>query len=227
MREKILIIEDDIKISDLVKLYLEKDGFRVAVANDGKQGLEKIAKENPDLIILDLMLPEIDGLTIAKSVRAESHIPIIMLTAKDEETDKIVGLEIGADDYVTKPFSPKELIARVKALLRRCSTDAIVDNKKAVRINGLEIIPERFEVKRFGKQINLTRREFNLLLALAQKPGVVFSRSDLMRKIYTFDDEVVFDRTIDVHIANLRQKLNDKSQNLIITIKGVGYKLKQ
>ena len=102
-----------------------------------------------------------------------------------------------------------------------------MDNKKAIKINGLEIIPERFEVKRFGKQINLTRREFNLLLALAQKPGVVFSRSDLMRKIYTFDDEVVFDRTIDVHIANLRQKLNDKNQNLIITIKGVGYKLKE
>jgi len=122
MREKILIIEDDAKISDLVKLYLEKDGFKVAIANDGKQGMEKIAKENPDLIILDLMLPEIDGLTIAKSVRAGSHIPIIMLTAKDEETDKIVGLEIGADDYVVKPFSPKELVARVKALLRRCST---------------------------------------------------------------------------------------------------------
>jgi len=120
MREKILIIEDDEKISDLVRLYLEKDGFRVAVANDGKQGLEKIARENLDLIILDLMLPEVDGLTIAKSVRAKNNTPIIMLTAKDEETDKIVGLEIGADDYVSKPFSPKELVARVKAILRRC-----------------------------------------------------------------------------------------------------------
>jgi DNA-binding response OmpR family regulator len=227
MREKILIIEDDIKISDLVRLYLEREGFIVAVADGGKQGLEKFAKEKPDLIILDLMLPEVDGLTIAKSVRAKNNTPIIMLTSKDEETDKIVGLEVGADDYVTKPFSPKELVARVKALLRRCLMDVTMDNKKTIRINDLEIIPERFEVKRSGKQISLTRREFNLLLVLAQKPGVVFSRSDLMRQIYTFDDETVFDRTIDVHIANLRQKLNDKNQNLIITIKGVGYKIKE
>ncbi len=226
MREKILIIEDDTKISDLVKLYLEKDEFKVTTANDGKQGLEKIVKENPDLIILDLMLPEIDGLTIAKSVREKNNIPIIMLTAKDEETDKIVGLEIGADDYVAKPFSPKELVARVKAVLRRSSSDKLGNNKKTIKINGVEIIPEKFEVQRLGKKINLSRREFNLLLALAQRPGVVFSRSDLMHKIYTFDDKVVFDRTIDVHIANLRQKLNDRSQNLIITIKGVGYKLK-
>ncbi len=226
MHEKILIIEDDEKISDLIKLYLDKDRFKVITANNGKKGMEKINKENPDLIILDLMLPEIDGLTIAKSVREKNNIPIIMLTAKDEEADKIVGLEIGADDYVAKPFSPKELVARVKAVLRRSSTGTIPDNKKTIKINGLEIIPEKFEVKRFGKLVNLTKREFNLLLAFAQQPGVVFSRSDLMRKIYTFDDEVIFDRTIDVHIANLRQKLNDKSQSLIITVKGVGYKLK-
>jgi len=227
MREKILIIEDDDKISDLVKLYLEKDGFVVAQAGDGKEGLEKFAKENPDLIILDLMLPEIDGLTIAKSVRAKNSTPIIMLTAKDEETDKIVGLEIGADDYVSKPFSPKELVARVKAVLRRSASDESKDVEKTIKTKGLEIVPEKFAVKKNGKQIKLTRREFNLLLVLAQRPGVIFTRADLMRKIYTQTDTEVFDRTIDVHIANLRQKLNDKNQNIIETIKGVGYKLKE
>ncbi|MDZ7611209.1 MAG: response regulator transcription factor [Candidatus Moranbacteria bacterium] len=226
MQEKILIIEDDRKIAELVKLYLEKEGFKVTIADDGKQGLEKINKENPDLIVLDLMLPEIDGLTIARSVREENNIPIIMLTAKDEETDKIVGLEIGADDYIAKPFSPKELSARVRAVLRRSRASEASKNKKPIKISDLEIIPEKFEVLRLGKQINLTRREFNLLLTFAKQPGIVFSRSDLMHKIYTFDDEIVFDRTIDVHIANLRQKLNDKGQELIITVKGVGYKLK-
>ena len=227
MREKILIIEDDDKISDLVKLYLEKDGFVVAQAGDGKEGLEKFAKEKPDLIILDLMLPEIDGLTVAKSVRAKNNTPIIMLTAKDEETDKIVGLEIGADDYVSKPFSPKELVARVKAVLRRSALDESKDVEKTIKTKGLEIVPEKFAVKKNGKQIKLTRREFNLLLVLAQRPGVIFTRADLMRKIYTQTDTEVFDRTIDVHIANLRHKLNDKNQNMIETIKGVGYKLKE
>ncbi len=227
MREKILIIEDDKKIADLVKLYLEKDGFNVATANDGKQGLEKFTRENPDLIILDLMLPEIDGLTVAKSVRVKNSTPIIMLTAKDEEIDKIVGLEIGADDYVAKPFSPKELVARVKAVLRRSSPEEKADSKKNIKINDLVINREKFEVKRNGQIVKLTRREFNLLWVLAKKPGVIFTRTDIMRKIYTLADADVFDRTIDVHIANLRQKLNDKSQCLIITVKGVGYKLKE
>lgn len=227
MREKILIIEDDEKISDLVKLYLEKDSFTVFQAVDGREGLEKFSKEKPDLIILDLMLPEIDGLTIAKSVRAKNSTPIIILTAKDEEIDKIVGLEIGADDYVSKPFSPKELVARVKAVLRRSILDELTNDKKTIKIKELEIVPEKFEVRKNGKQIKLTRREFNLLLVLARRPGVIFTRTDLMRKIYTQTDTEVFDRTIDVHIANLRQKLNDKDKNTIETIKGVGYKLKE
>ncbi len=225
MREKILIIEDDEKISDLLKLYLEKEGFKVEVAKDGKIGILKFSRENPDLLILDLMLPEVDGLTVARSIRAKSDIPIIMLTAKDEEMDKIVGLEIGADDYMIKPFSPKELIARVKAVLRRTYTTK--KDKPIIKIRDLEISQDKFEVKKNSKNIELTRREFKLLLALAQSPGKVFSRSDLMRSIYSDDDEVVFDRTIDVHIANLRRKLNDKKSNLIITIKGVGYKLKE
>ncbi|MDZ7798695.1 MAG: response regulator transcription factor [Patescibacteria group bacterium] len=225
MREKILIIEDDEKISDLLKLYLEKEGFKVEVAKDGKFGILKFSKENPDLLILDLMLPEVDGLTVARSIRAKSSVPIIMLTAKDEETDKIVGLEIGADDYVTKPFSPKELIARVKAVLRR--TYETKNGKPIIKVKDLEINQDKFEVKKNGKNIRLTRREFKLLLALAQSPGKVFSRSELMHSIYLHDDEAIFDRTIDVHVANLRRKLNEKNQNLIMTIKGVGYKLKE
>lgn len=226
MREKILIIEDDEKISELVKLYLDKDSFRVVQARDGKEGLEKFTKEKPDLIILDLMLPEIDGLSVARSIRSKNSTPIIMLTAKDEEIDKIVGLEIGADDYVSKPFSPKELVARVKAVLRRSTVEESKDYK-TIKTKDLAIVPEKFEVKRNGKQIKLTRREFNLLMVLAQRPGVIFTRADLMRKIYTQTDTEVFDRTIDVHIANLRHKLNDKNQNMIETIKGVGYKLKE
>ncbi len=225
MNERILIIEDDERISDLLKLYLEKEGFKVDVAKDGNLGISKFAKENPDLLILDLMLPEIDGLTVTRSIRAKSNMPIIMLTAKDEETDKIVGLEIGADDYVTKPFSPKELVARVKAVLRR--TYETKKSKPIIKIRDLEINQDKFEVKKNGKNIELTRREFKLLLALSQNPGKVFSRSELMRSIYSHDDEVVLDRTIDVHVANLRRKLNNRDQNLIIAIKGVGYKLKE
>lgn len=224
MKEKILIIEDDRKIADLVKLYLEKENFETIIAYAGKDGLEKFFKESPQLVILDLMLPEIDGLTIAKSIRSKSDCPIIMLTAKDEESDKIIGLELGADDYISKPFSPKEMVARVKAVMRR----TYKENKGAdeiIIIKEIEIYPAKFEVKKRGRIINLTRREFKLLLAFTNNPGKMFSRSELMKEIYTMDDELVFDRTIDVHIANLRRKINDKDQRLITTIIGMGYKL--
>lgn len=224
MKEKILIIEDDRKIADLVKLYLEKENFETIIAYTGKDGLERFFKESPQLVILDLMLPEIDGLAIAKSIRSKSDCPIIMLTAKDEELDKIIGLELGADDYISKPFSPKEMVARVKAVMRR----TYKENKEAdemIVVKEMEIYPAKFEVKKRGKKINLTRREFKLLLAFANNPGKMFSRSELMKEIYTMDDELVFDRTIDVHIANLRRKINDKDQRLIVTVIGMGYKL--
>lgn len=224
MKEKILIIEDDRKIADLVKLYLEKENFETIIAYDGKDGLEKFFKESPQLVILDLMLPEMDGLTVAKSIRSKSDCSIIMLTAKDEESDKIIGLELGADDYISKPFSPKEMVARVKAVMRR----TYKENKGAdeiIIIKEIEIYPAKFEVKKRGRIINLTRREFKLLLAFANNPGKMFSRSELMKEIYTMDDELVFDRTIDVHIANLRRKINDKEQRLIVTVIGMGYKL--
>jgi len=224
MREKILIIEDDKKIAELVKLYLEREDFEVAIAGTGKDGLEKFSKISPQLVILDLMLPETDGLTVAKTIRSNNDCPIIMLTAKDEESDKIVGLELGADDYISKPFSPKEMVARVKAVLRRAYKEKKTENE-IIKIKDLEIYPAKFEVKKRGKKINLTRREFKLLLAFAGSPGKMFSRSELMKGIYTMDDEIVFDRTIDVHVANLRKKINDKEQRLIVTISGMGYKL--
>jgi DNA-binding response OmpR family regulator len=224
MREQILIIEDDEKIADLVKLYLEKERFGVLVAYDGQEGLTLFQKESPTLIILDLLLPKIDGLTLAKLIRQKNNTPIIMLTAKGEEIDKVVGLELGADDYIVKPFSPKELVARVKAVLRRAYE--VKKSDQLVKVRDLEINQEKFEVKKNGKKITLTRREFNLLLALAKTPGKVFSRSDLLDTVYSVDDEV-FDRTIDVHITNLRRKLGDKEQKLIKTITGVGYKLQE
>jgi len=224
MREQILIIEDDEKIADLVKLYLEKERFGVLVAYDGQEGLTLFQKESPTLIILDLLLPKIDGLTLAKLVRQKSNTPIIMLTAKGEEIDKVVGLELGADDYIVKPFSPKELVARVRAVLRRAYE--VKKSDQLVKVGDLEINQEKFEVKKNGKKITLTRREFNLLLALAKTPGKVFSRSDLLDTVYSVDDEI-FDRTIDVHITNLRRKLGDKEQKLIKTITGVGYKLQE
>jgi len=224
MKRKILIIEDDRKIAELIKLYLEKENFETIIICDGKEGLENFFKESPQLVILDLMLPKIDGLTIAKNVRLKSDCPIIMLTAKDEESDKIIGLELGADDYISKPFSPKEMVARVKAVMRRAYKGQKIENE-IIKIKNLEIYPAKFEVKKGGKKINLTRREFKLLLAFADNPGKMFSRNELMKEIYTIDDEIVFDRTIDVHIANLRKKINDKNQRLIITITGMGYKL--
>ena len=226
MKRKIAIIEDDKKIADLVKLYLEKEDFEVFIANDGEKGLEIIAKSAPDLIILDLMLPKIDGLAIAGKVFQEYKIPIIMLTAKGEEIDKIIGLEIGADDYMTKPFSPRELVSRIKAVLRRSESAGRPEKDDIVVINDLEINPQKFIVKKNGKRIALTRKEFAILLILSKHPGRVFSRQDLMNQIYSIDDEPVFDRTVDVHISNLRNKLKDRSQQLIATVSGIGYKLK-
>ena len=226
MKRKIAIIEDDKKIADLVKLYLEKEDFEVFIANDGEKGLEIIAKSAPDLIILDLMLPKIDGLAIAGKVFQEYKIPIIMLTAKGEEIDKIIGLEIGADDYMTKPFSPRELVSRIKAVLRRSESAGRPEKDDIVVIKDLEINPQKFSVKKNGKRIALTRKEFAILLILSKHPGRVFSRQDLMNQIYSIDDEPVFDRTVDVHISNLRNKLKDRAQQLIATVSGIGYKLK-
>ena len=226
---KILIIEDDKKISDLVKLYLENEGFQTSVAYDGRSGLDLFKRESPDFIVLDLMLPEIDGIEVARRIRAESKVPILMLTAKSEEIDKILGLEIGADDYVTKPFSPKELVARIKAILRRVYQEGERDSSLIIRIRDLEIDQKKYQVKKGDKVIHLSALEFRLLSAMASSPGQVFSRNQLMSKIYDNENEIVFDRTIDVHIKNIRKKLEDNPRDptYIESVFGVGYRFRE
>ncbi|MFZ6006206.1 MAG: response regulator transcription factor [Nitrospirota bacterium] len=220
--EKILIVEDEKKISDIVGSYLERDGFNVAVANTGQEALQQI-KNNFDLIILDLMLPDIDGETICSSIREFSDVPIIMLTAKSSEDDRIKGLGIGADDYVIKPFSPRELVARVKAHLRRTKKN----EKKLLSFNNslLLIDTPSMEVKKGGKIIPLTSTEFKILLCLAEKPQIVFTRLQIVNAVQGYDFEG-YDRVIDAHIKNIRHKIEDNPQRpvFIKTVYGTGYK---
>ncbi|HAU39836.1 TPA: DNA-binding response regulator [Candidatus Peregrinibacteria bacterium] len=223
----ILIIEDDHHIADLVKLYCEKEGFRAITAYDGEEGLELTRKTSLACVILDLMLPKKDGMEVLKEIRTEQDTPVIILTAKEEEIEKILGLEIGADDYVTKPFSPKELIARIKAVLRR--TNRAVKTQDTISIKNLLINGSKFEVKKGSKVIELSVLEFKLLQVLASSPGRVFTREQLMASIYDSGSKLVFDRTIDVHIKNLRKKLGDdpKKPDYIESIFGMGYKFKE
>lgn len=220
--EKILIIEDEKKIADIVRSYLERDGFNVTVANTGQDALQKI-KENFDLIILDLMLPDIDGEAICSSIREFSDVPIIMLTAKSAEEDRIKGLGIGADDYVIKPFSPRELVARVKAHLRRTKKN----EKKLLSFNnGLLLIDTpSMEVKKGGKIIPFTPTEFKILLCLAERPQIVFTRLQIVNAVQGYDFEG-YDRVIDAHIKNIRHKIEDNPQKpmFIKTVYGTGYK---
>ena len=220
---KILIVDDEPKIVELVQLYLEKDSYRVVSALDGKTGLELARRERPDLIILDLNLPGMDGLEVCRALRKESNVPIIMLTARDEDVDKIIGLELGADDYITKPFSPREVVARVKAVFRR--TIAEPQARQELRASDLLIDLVRHEVRRQDRLIELTPTEFKLLEAMAQEPGRVFTRLQLLDKVqgYTYEG---YERTIDAHIKNLRQKIEPDAQKprYILTVYGFGYK---
>lgn len=219
--KKILVVEDEEKIADLVKAYLEKEGFSVKVANTGQNAISSI-KEGFDLIILDLMLPDMDGEDICETIREDSDIPIIMLTAKSEEEDRVKGLGIGADDYVVKPFSPRELVARVKALLRRVQGKK---EKSSFNSGNLVIDSSRYEVVKHGEAIVLTSTEFKLLQCLANSPGQVFSRLQLVNVILGYDFEG-YDRTIDAHIKNIRHKIEDdpKESQYIKTVYGVGYR---
>ncbi len=218
---KILIVEDEQKIVDIVKAYLEKEGFTIFTAENGQRAIE-LLKEGFGLIILDLMLPDISGEEICSTIRNDSDIPIIMLTAKSEEDDRIKGLGLGADDYVVKPFSPRELVARVKALLRRTT-----GQKKAYSFNDsdLTINASSLEVFKGGALVVLTPTEFKLLQCLAERPGQVFTRLQLVNTILGYDFEG-YDRTIDAHIKNIRQKIEDSPRNpaYIKTVYGVGYK---
>jgi|SRR5437867_7798927 len=223
MSQLVMVIEDEKEIRDLVRYHLERAGYRVAAAADGEEGLERLFASRPDLLVLDLMLPRRDGLQILREVRAEPttrDLPVIVLTARSAEMDKLLGFERGADDYLTKPFSPRELMARVQALLRRSSPDR---GQSAVTVGALTLDPLSREATHRGKPLSLTPREFDLLGFLARHPGRVFSREELLRKVWRYD-YVGETRTVDVHVRRLRAKLGDKSR-MIQTVTGTGYKL--
>jgi DNA-binding response OmpR family regulator len=220
--KKVLVVDDDVKTVDLVKLYLERDGYQVLTAYDGIEALRSARENRPDLVVLDLMLPDIDGLEVCRILRHESDVPIIMLTARSTDQDKLTGLGLGADDYVTKPFSPKELAARVRAVLRRLPGER---GPEELRSGELSMNFIKHEAWFAGKPLDLTSVEFKLLGVLASEPGRVFSRTSLIEEALGYDFEG-FDRTIDVHILNLRRKLElDPSHpRYIKTVYGVGYK---
>lgn len=222
MNELILVVEDESRIARLARDYLEAAGYRVLMAADGPTGLAMARRERPDLVVLDLMLPGMDGLDVCKAIRKESEMPIIMLTARVEEADRLIGLELGADDYITKPFSPRELVARVRTVLRRAHGSA---PPNLLRLPGLEIDLEGHRVTRGETQIQLSRIEFNLLTILAQHPGQVFSRAQLLDRLHGYSYDGI-DRSIDAHVKNLRRKLeaDPAEPRYILTVYGIGYK---
>jgi len=223
--QTVLIVDDEPNIIELARMYLEQAGFTVAAASDGAAALERIFADMPDFIVLDLMLPEVDGWEVCKRVRARSETPILMLTARDDDVDKIVGLELGADDYMTKPFNPRELVARIRAILRRMSASQPADEEAAVRINDLVIDPARREVSVGDARIPLRVKEFDLLHTLAQHQGFVLTREQLLEMVWGFDFYGQT-RTVDVHVAHVRSKLAGAgSRANIETVWGVGYKL--
>ena len=224
---KIVVIDDERSVRDVVRAYLEKDGFTVFVAADGRDGLELAERHQPDLIVLDLMLPDVSGEEICRDIRARSDVPILMLTAKASEDERVDGLLLGADDYLVKPFSPRELVARVRAVLRR--TQGVESPLVAVlRFDEgrLEIDTTKRSVRRDGAAIELTPNEYKLLLALARYPGRVYSRFELVNRVQGYDYEG-YERTIDVHVKNLRKKLEPDpgKPRYVETVTGIGYRL--
>lgn len=222
--DTILIVDDEQRIIDLAKMYLEPDGFFVTSATSGTAARQMILRDKPSLVVLDLMLPGMDGLEVCRRVREESDVPIIMLTARSEDIDKIVGLELGADDYMTKPFNPRELLARIRAILRRADrADAADEAPEPIAIGNLIIDPQRRRVAVDGKAVDLRMKEFDLLQVLAENKGLVFSRDKLLNVVWGYDFAGQT-RTVDVHVAHLRHKL--RGMDLAIeTVWGVGYRL--
>jgi len=224
--KSILIVEDEEQIVRVVRAYLEQAGYEVLVARNGPEGLMRVRQQRPDLVVLDLMLPGMDGLDVCRAIRRESSTPIIMLTARAEETDKLIGLEIGADDYMTKPFSPRELVARVRAVLRRVGGDEPAET--LIRAANVEIDLQAHTVLVQGQQVDLTPTEFDLLVAMARHPGRVLSRAQLLDATL---GEVYegYERTIDVHIKNLRRKIepDPRAPRYIQTVYGVGYRFQE
>jgi DNA-binding response OmpR family regulator len=220
----ILIIEDDKKTASLVALYLDREGFKTMVAHDGRQGLALAKRHSPIFVILDLMLPKLDGWEVCRQIRRFSDVPIIMLTAREEEVDRISGLTLGADDYVVKPFSPRELVARVKAILRRGRLSPEKDNR-VLSYKDLILNPKKRKVSLKGRSVQLTPHEYSLLQALMAFPGRIFTRDELINHLYPAGEALVIDRVIDVHIGKLRQKIEDNpsAPRYILTARGMGY----
>lgn len=227
--QTILIVEDEKPISDILKFNLEKEGFQIICSYDGQDALKKVFDEELDLILLDVMLPSLDGFQVCRQVREKSNVPIIMLTAKEEEVDKVLGLELGADDYITKPFGMRELIARVKANIRRVNIDSESGtNTSFIKLLDIEIDLEKFNVKKKDKTIDLTLREFELLKFMATNPDKIFSREELLKDVwgYEYYGDI---RTVDVTVRRLREKIEDDPSNAkyILTKRGLGYYFKK
>jgi len=220
--QSVLVVEDETSIASFVALYLKNAGYRIRTVGTGREALEQVAQEKPNLIVLDLMLPDMDGLEVCRRIRQTSDIPILMLTARDEDVDKIIGLEVGADDYLTKPFNPRELVARVKSILRRSVPERREVQTKQIKHGDLEIDVGRREVLVVGKEIQLAPKEFDLLWELLDHRGLVLTRDQLLERVwgYTFAGDT---RTVDVHVRQLRRKLGEASP--IVTVWGVGYKV--
>ena len=224
MQNKILIVDDDENICELLNLYLKKDGFDTSTAYNGRQAVELAEKYNPDLILLDIMLPELDGWQVCREIRKKSEVPIILLTAKGETFDKILGLELGADDYVTKPFDTKEVVARIKAVLRRSNESEKTEKKEEVRFDKLVINLTNYELVVDGKPIDTPPKELELIYHLASNPNRVYTRDQLLDEVWGFD-YYGDSRTVDVHVKRLREKLEDVSDKWSLkTVWGVGYK---
>jgi len=230
MISKIFIVEDDINLQEAIRYNLRKEGYDVVTAGDGEQAIDVARREKPDLIILDIMLPKINGFEVCRILRNDMTVPIIMLTAKADETDKIVGLEIGADDYMIKPFSMRELLARVRAMLRRSKMTETISAAEAesLKIDTLEIVEARHRVSLSGNILELTPKEYDLLLFLAKNKGLVFSREQLLEKVWGYDF-AGDTRTVDVHVRWLRQKIEaDPGRPMfLVTVRGTGYKLEE
>jgi DNA-binding response OmpR family regulator len=225
-QEKLLVVEDDRNLVKLLKYNLEKEGYRVVSAADGEAGLSALRKERPDLVVLDAMMPKLDGFEFLKIVRRESRVPVLMLTARKEEMDRVLGLELGADDYVTKPFSVREVLARVKALLRRAGPTPETAPGGVLRASGVSLDPERYEVVVRGKPVVLTTKEFEFLKLLLSAGGRALTRDQLLEKVWGYDRSMEIDtRTIDQHVARLREKLGPEGA-IIATVKNVGYRIK-
>ncbi|MEO1165099.1 MAG: response regulator transcription factor [Chloroflexota bacterium] len=223
--DNILVIEDDLKTANLLALYLRQAGYKVETANDGYTGLDMARRLQPDLIVLDLMLPNLDGLDVCRLVRMENNVPIIILTAKSTEGDVLHGLELGADDYIAKPFSPREVVARVKTVLRRVQDHITTNGQKELQFGDLAINLTRHEVSIKDEVVHLTPKEFKLLETLAKDPGRAFTRLELVERAFGYDYEGL-ERTVDAHVMNLRKKIehDHTNPNYVETVYGVGYR---